>query len=96
MTVIEGCRTREGLVCLTFAFWALATCSHFLSSAPRSFAEPPSVKRLDTVSSKQNTKEVVEDMLVKGLEDKDTRLQFEAWRLQQLQRRARVEEICKR
>ena len=96
MTVIEGCRTREGLVCLTFALWALATFSHFLSSVPRSFPERPSVKRLDTVSSEQNTKEVVEDMQVKGLEDKDTRLQFEAWRLQQLQRRARVEEICKR
>ena len=96
MTLIEGCRTRQGLVCFTFALWALATCSHFLSSASRSFPEPPSVKRLDTVSSSKNAKEVVENVKGKGLEDKETRLQFEAWWLQQLQRRARVEEICKR
>ena len=96
MTVIECCRTREGLVFFVFALWALATCSHFLSSASRSFPEPPRVKRLDTVSSEQNTKEVVEDVQGKGLEDKETRLQFEAWWLQQLQRKARVEEICKR
>ena len=96
MTSIEGCRTRQGLACFTFAFWALATCSHFLSSASRSFPEPLSEKRLDTVSSSKNTKEVVEDVKGKGLEDKETRLQFEAWWLQQLQRRARVEEICKR
>jgi len=96
MTLIEGCRTRQGLVCFTFALWALATCSHFLSSAPSSFPEPPSVKRLDTVSSEKNNKEVVEDVKGKGLEDKETRLHYEAWWLQQLQRKERVEEICKR